>query len=502
MKPHIFTVVIFANLVWLAVAELFDKDDKLLVQQDDQREEVSNSGVKMVSNTPKLAPSPRLDDQREEVSSNNGTKMETNNNTLAPSPQLDNHREQAVMAAQETANETLSIDNLLLSGPVATFTQSLLDKILKNDEYRQSNVVLSPFSIHICLSMLLYASPQKSSTHLELAKALGLNVNDATNYQANFHQTLLYYNDISEKDGTSINLANKIFIGDGFIVKKNYQEIIKAFLTAVDNSVSFSNPPDAEKRINAYVSEKTNGLIDQLLPPESLDILTRMVLVNAIYFKANWLTPFEKSETFEGKFKLLGSTTDQPLTVTHEQMMFHPEINVRAAFNVTELNGADILELPYKHTDFNMYVGLPKENTLESLDRLAQDIEFTKFAKKLTGGDREVQMPGFDLKFDVELDKILQSMGINYIFDETKANFTDLTDENLAVTKAVHSAAVKVDESGSEAAAATAIIGGTRSDVLFIQNQIFIVDRPFVFMIHDKVHDVPLFFGRILNPTT
>jgi len=264
------------------------------------------------------------------------------------------------------------------------------------------------------------------------------------------------------------------------------------------DKVSFANPSEAERRINEYVSQRTNGLIDQLLSPGSVDSLTLMVLVNAIYYKANWLNAFDKRLTRVQDFNLLDSSIDQLRTVTHNKMMLHPNIDMRTAFNVPELDGASVLELPYENTDFNMYVGLPKENTLEALDRLAVDFKYSKFESKLSGGFKPVLMPGFDINFDVGLNDVLKAMGVRDMFDHDRANFSDLTEEDVAVSKVAHSAAVKVDESGSEAAAATAAVLGTRT--VNLNRKDFLVDRPFVFMIHDKAHDVPLFYGRILNP--
>jgi len=461
MKPPISTAVILANVVCLAVAaptleQLFSKH----FGSDRAREFLSQQ---------------RQDRQTE-----------------------DDQREQAVVVAKETANQTLAIDDFLLSGSVATFTQTLMDRILRSDEHRLKNVVVSPFSIHLCLSMLFYASPEDSGTHTQLARALGLKVADAPNYLANYARALLYYKDISEKHQATVRLANRIFMQESYTVNPQYQQVMQAYLTSVDNSVSFANPSEAERRINEYVSQKTNGLIDELLSPGSVDSLTLMVLVNAIYYKANWLNAFEKRLTRVQDFELIGSTIDQLRTVTHKKMMVHPSIDMRTAFNVPELDGASVLELPYENTDFNMYVALPKENTLTALNRLAVNFQYSKFASKLTGGVKPVMLPGFDINFDVGLNDILKGMGVRDMFDHERANFSDLTEEDVAVSQVAHSAAVKVDEAGSEAAAATAAVLGTRT--VNLNRNDFVVDRPFVFMIHDKAHDVPLFFGRILNP--
>jgi len=238
------------------------------------------------------------------------------------------------------------------------------------------------------------------------------------------------------------------------------------------------------------------------LPQGSVDPLTLMVLVNAIYYKANWLIPFDKRRTIPWDFNLLGSDIDTKLrTVVHDEMMIHESVDLRAAYNIPELDGASVLEIPYENTDFNMYVGLPRENSLEALNTLAANFQYGKFAGALSGGTKPVVLPKFEMNFDLKLKPILLSMGMVDMFDFGRANFTDMTDEEeIAVTSVAHSAVVKVDESGSEAAAATAAILGTRT--VNLARQEFTVDRPFVFMIHDSKHDVPLFFGRILNPSS
>ena len=100
-------------------------------------------------------------------------------------------------------------------------------------------MVVSPFSIHLCLSMLFYASPEDSGTHTQLARALGLKVADAPNYLANYARALLYYKDISEKHQATVRLANRIFMQESYTVNPQYQQVMQAYLTSVDNSVRY-----------------------------------------------------------------------------------------------------------------------------------------------------------------------------------------------------------------------------------------------------------------------
>merc|ERR1719328_52125 len=280
---------------------------------------------------------------------------------------------------------------------------------------------------------------------------------------------------------------------------------MKFYATSVDQ-VSFANPSLAESRINRFVSDKTEGLIPELLPAGSVDPLTLMVLVNAIYYKANWLVPFNPRSTVPSDFDLLGSDIDTGdiRSVVQSMMNHDPPVDLRAAYNVGgALEGASVLEIPYENPDFNMYVGLPRDNTLEALNRLAENFQYAKFSGALTGGLKHVSLPKFEIDFQSGLKPVLVSMGLTDMFEFGRANFSDMVAEEkegeVAVTSVAHSAVVKVDESGAEAAAATAAVIGTRTVQINLKD--FIVDRPFVFMIHDKKHDVPLFFGRILNPS-
>ena len=144
---------------------------------------------------------------------------------------------------------------------------------------------------------------------------------------------------------------------------------------------SFANPSLAESRINRFVSDKTEGLIPELLPAGSVDPLTLMVLVNAIYYKANWLVPFNPRSTLPSDFDLLGSDIDSGRirSVVQSMMNHDPPVDLRAAYNVGgALEGASVLEIPYENPDFNMYVGLPRDNTLEALNRLAENFQVHK----------------------------------------------------------------------------------------------------------------------------
>jgi len=379
-------------------------------------------------------------------------------------------------------------------GPgVNGFGSNLMSHLLADTANEVKNVVFSPFSVHVALSMLFYASPKDSRTHDQISRALGLDAADSSQYLFNYLRLHHYYDQIRTQHNAEVKLANRILIDQHFSVKPDFQTVLEGFyLTSVG---AFESVRQAEQSVNDFVSLKTERLIEEVLAPGSLDSLTRMILVNVIYYRANWKHRFDVDHTEPMVFNLLGG---------HEKIFHIRGMNLRgskwlrAAINVPQLGGAKVLELPYENDDFNMYIGLPHDNSLEALNKLARGFKYSAFADHLVTGKLGVRMPAFDAGFSADLKAPLRSMGLEDMFDDYLADFKDMTEEPVAVTKVAHQAVVKVDEEGSEAAAVTAVVLGSRSGG--VPSLPFVVDRPFVFMIHDKVHDIPLFMGRMVNP--
>merc|ERR1712038_666531 len=386
--------------------------------------------------------------------------------------------------------QLIEVTPFQLGTGINDFSMELMSKLLVDEENEVKNVVFSPFSVHVALSMLYYASPKDSDTHRQIAGALGLQVSESSRYLFNYLKLLHYYDQIRTRHNAQVKLANRILIKDDFTVKPDFLTVLMGFyLSAVD---PFKSVSQAEQSVNDFVKFKTEGLIDQLITPGSLDSLTKLVLINVIYYKANWKHQFQKAETAPMAFNLLGG----------REKIFHIQgMNLKAKkLGIADVPGvAKILELPYENPEFNMYIGVPEENSLEALNKLASNFEYAKFADKLVPRKLPVQIPAFDASFSTELKGPLKAMGIKDMFDDLKADFRDMTEKRVGVSKVAHEAVVKIDEEGSEASAATAIVLGSRSGG--VPDKPFLVDRPFVFMIHDRVHDIPLFVGRMINPS-
>jgi len=402
---------------------------------------------------------------------------------------------------QEKFNELASqFSHDVLSDPVNKFSKQMLRTLTSKEEYNDENIIVSPFSIHTALSMLFYGSPKNTTTNDELAQLLNLSTDEGSenqNYLFNYLYLLKFYNDARRIYNAEVEIANKIFLQNGFDIKEHFKTLLEAFYLTSTQTTDFAKSEEAADTINEYVEKKTRGLIDEIITPQDVGILTRLVLVNAIYFKANWKYQFNKRFTSPMFYNLLGNQG----RVQHDRGM-----KVLAAFRSgdSEKLNSRILELPYDSEDFNMYILIPKNNTLESLNDLTQNYNIDEIEKSLksspSGQLLKVYMPAFETTFKTEMKDTLELMGVSTLF--RTPNLGDISDEPLYVSDVLHKAQVKINEEGSEAAAATGVIVNTRSGGPSFQRQPeFRVDQPFVFIIHDNANKLPLFIGRIINPS-
>lgn len=424
-----------------------------------------------------------------------------------PRPQktlLEEQHEQAIRKLNLTNQQFVELASQfshILADPVNNFSKSFFRSLIEKSVNDDKNIIVSPFSIHTALSMVFFGSPKNSTTNEELANVLNLTSegDKGKNYLFNYLYLLKFYNDARRIYDAEVEIANKIFLQDGFVPKEHFKTLLEAFYLTSTQVTNFGESEDAAQVINDYVNTKTRGLIEEIITPQDVSILTRLVLVNAIYFKSNWKYQFNKLFTSPMSYTLL----DDQGRVTHEKGM---QLLAPFRSSTSEKLSARILELPYESNDFNMYIIIPKNNSLESLNELAVNYDMAEIQNslKVSPADQQlkVYMPAFETTFKTELKDILQTMGIDTLFNVNMANLHDISDEPLYVSDVLHKAQVKVNEEGSEAAAATAVIVNTRSGgPSFRKHPEFYVDQPFVFVIHDSANNVPLFIGRIINPS-
>merc|ERR1712158_324876 len=241
-------------------------------------------------------------------------------------------------------------------------------------------------------------------------------------------------------------------------------------------------------QINKYVEDVTNQKIKDLLANDDVDGLTRMVLINAVYFKATWQFAFNADETFEAGF-------NAPEGSVNVQYM-NREAEVRML--VDKERKMQILELPYEDPNRSMLIVLPNAGT--STQDLVQRLGGLDLASIRTSGRRamtSIFIPKFKLKFKTYLKQQMEQLGVRDLFSQA-ADLSGISDEALSASEAVHQAFIEVNEEGTEAAAATAAVVGLRTAQQ--RKREFFADRPFLFVVYDFAHGVTLFAGKVVNP--
>ena len=290
-------------------------------------------------------------------------------------------------------------------------------------------------------------------------------------------------------EGFRLHVVNALWGQEGF-------EFLSQFLDLVANSYGAglrrldfaSDPEEARLTINDWVSDQTEGRIEDLIAPGVIDALTRLVLTNAIYFNAAWANPFRAEATQDGPFYLLdGSEVTAPM------------MSKTSSFAYTGGEGYQALELPYVGGQLSMLILLPEAGAFEAFEATLDD---DRVADILTGlGYQEVALtlPRFEFESGFSLKEALADLGMPAAFTGA-ADFSGMTGgRDLFISEVVHKAFVAVDEEGTEAAAATAVMMPLSAAPG--QPVQFTVDRPFVFLIRDIETGAILFVGRVLNPS-
>lgn len=350
----------------------------------------------------------------------------------------------------------------------------------------EGNVFLSPFSVYSALGMT-YAGAN-GSTADELRDVLYVGDDDGA-----FHENLgALTTDLNGRfEGYQIAIGNRLFGQKGLDWQTEFLDITADDYGAELQEEDFEQKPArALDDINGWVSKATKGHIDELLSPSDIDTSTRLVLTNAIWFKGDWETPFKEENTEDAAFTLADGST-----VTVPTMRGTPEAQYG------EFDGGKVLNLFYETGEIEMFAILP--NAADGLPALEASLDGETLVALLDGVDDaevDVRLPKLDLRQHASLNDMLAGLGMPTAFSPG-ADFSGmLADEQLYLSKAVHEAWVSVDEGGTEAAAATAIVvskGGTDDGEI----PSFVADHPFIFGIRDHLTGAILFMGRVADPT-
>ncbi len=281
---------------------------------------------------------------------------------------------------------------------------------------------------------------------------------------------------------------NQVFAQQGMTVVPTFLDVLAEEYGAGVRLLDFATEPEPSRlAINAWIDTNTEHLISGLLPRGTITTDTRLALVNTLYFKAAWKTPFEHARTANGPFTLDDGTQAQV------PMMAAEDLEVRRAV----VDGVLALELPYRGDDVALLLLVPPVGTLDALEHDLDPGMLRGYVDALQDVTLAVRMPKFEARTQVSLGDVLTALGLGVAFSGD-ADFTGLSeDEALAITSVRHEAVVKTDEAGTEAAAATAVIIGRVSLPRYVE-----VDRPFLYLVRHRTTGVVLFVGRIMRPET
>ncbi|HEU4388096.1 MAG TPA: serpin family protein [Blastocatellia bacterium] len=347
------------------------------------------------------------------------------------------------------------------------------------------NLFLSPFSISSALAMT-YAGA-RGETARQMAATLHFDQSHERLHSA-FGSLAKQINGDGGSRKYELSVANALWRQQGLSLVKQFQDTVSSNYGAALEEADFQRAPDAARNtINGWVERQTHEKIKDLIGPNVLSPQTRLVLVNAIYFKGNWASQFNKESTRDDKFF---TRPGQPVTT--------PFMHQEETSKYYEGETLQVLELPYIGKELSMLVLLPRTvDGLGSLERSLTAASLGEWSSKMYERKVTVILPKFKLTRQFELAQTLSGMGMPLAFSDS-ADFSMLcTDARLAISKVIHKAFVDVNEEGTEAAAAT----GTEMRVTSVQREtVFRADHPFVFMIRDNKSGSILFIGRVTNP--
>ncbi|XP_068904923.1 uncharacterized protein [Tenebrio molitor] len=397
----------------------------------------------------------------------------------------------ASLTASTMAENTAELQ--VLQGNNA-FTNNLY-KVLAEKE---GNVFFSPISVHAVLSMAyqgaLDTTAEKFANTLQIPKAKAA--------AEGYNEIMKRLNSVTN---VTLLMANKVFLMEGFQLLSDFESAVTKYFLSEVQLVNFEKNEEAAKTINGWVEVQTREKIKNLIQKEALDSLTRIVLVNAIYFKGDWKHKFDKETTKKEPFYLNDKDTIdvQMMHINNEKFNYKKDSELQA----------QVIELPYINEDLSMFIILPNEkNGIGNLEKKLATMNLTDISKNMWSTEVNLALPKFKIEETIDLEDALTKLGLGEIFDESKANFRGMiqigSNENLYVSKVIQKAFIEVNEEGAEAAASTGLhVRMTRSLSIPLE---FYADHPFVHCLflknskltsNHKIGDI-LFYGKVNSPSS
>ncbi|XP_036442456.1 antithrombin-III [Colossoma macropomum] len=380
-----------------------------------------------------------------------------------------------------------------LSNANGHFALSLLKQLSKGKS-DEENIFMSPLSISTAFAMTKLGAC--NTTLEQIMKVFEFDtIKEKTSDQVHFFFAKLNCRLYRKKHNTvELVSANRLFGEKSLTFSETFQNISEVVYGAKLLPLNFKEKPELSRQtINKWISEKTKGKINNTLPQGSIDSTAVLVLVNTIYFKGQWKNKFDKADVMSSQFHISESHTC-PVQMMYKEAKYRygkfPEDKVK------------VLELPYNGGGISMVLVLPIKDT--KLSEVATSLTLKKLTGWLTAMAETtvaVQIPRFRIEDSFSLKEKLQDMGLEHLFSAEHASLPGIVEDvsnGIYISDAYHKAFLEVNEEGSEAAAATAVVALGRS--LNLNRENFTANRPFLLFIRESTINTLIFSGRISNP--
>lgn len=350
------------------------------------------------------------------------------------------------------------------------------------------NLFFSPYSISVALAMT-YAGARENTAQ-QMSQTLRFSLDPQRLHPA-FEKLEERLEALQEEGNVQLEIANSLWPHKSYPILEEYIGLVKKYYGVKITPLDYAADTEAARRIiNEWVEEKTKDKIKDMIGPGVLDALTRLVLVNAIYFKGNWADQFEEELTKDAPFHpLSGESIEVPMMKQQE------------TFGYAEHEDLQILQMPYAGDEMSMLVLLPKNmDGLADLQSVFNEESLEEWLRSIRKKEVLVFLPKFKVTSQFRLDEALASMGMPDAFSPEKADLSGIDGEphRLYIGAVIHKAFVDVNEEGTEAAASTAVGFALASMPEPVPT--FRADHPFIFMIRDNNTGSILFMGRIVDP--
>ena len=353
----------------------------------------------------------------------------------------------------------------------------------------EGNLALSPYSISSALAMTYAGARGQTARQMEQALHFDRSKNDLHPLFGRLDKALN-----AAQGNNELNIANSIWPQAKYPFRQEFLSLLKKDYGATVTPLNYEREAEAARvTINQWVDDKTRHKIAEIIGPRVLDESTRMVLVNAIYFKGTWATPFPEYATRPDKFY---SKPDTTATV--------PFMHKHGQFSYGENDQLQLIALPYVGRKLEMLILLPRSRDgLGQLENSLTGASLSAWTSGMRDEQVEVALPKFKMSSGFDLAQTLKALGVKDAFDSEKADFSGMDGKPhwLYISAVLHKAYVDVNEKGTEAAAATAVVtmlGAARPPVEPPRE--FRADHPFLFVIRDSTTGSILFMGRVTKP--